>query len=101
MLHKGTYQAPSISPSGDGKPRPGAVKIFWRIVHVATGVILVWLPLTGAWENNLALLFWPQIEPIVFNPFFKGAVRGLGIVNILIGVHDVIHARFAPQRHIS
>ena len=99
MLHKGTYQAPPQSPSGDGKPHHRVVKFFWRIIHIATGVILVWLPWTGAWENNMAILFWPQIESVVFNPFFKGAVLGLGIVNILIGIHDVIYAHFAPQRH--
>ena len=74
------------------------MKIFWRIAHIVVGIILVWLPWTGAWENNLALWFWPQIEPVVLNPFFKGAVIGLGIDNILIGIHDVIYARFSPQR---
>ena len=71
------------------------MKIFWRIAHIATGIVLIWIPWTGAWENNLALLFWPQIAPVVLNPFFKGAVMGLGIGNVLIGIHDVIHARFA------
>ena len=75
------------------------MQLFWRSAHVAIGIILTWLPWTGAWENNLALLSWPQIEPIVLNPFFKGAVIGLGIANILIGIHDVIHAHFARQQY--
>jgi hypothetical protein len=99
MLHKGTYQASTASPAGDHKPRSRFMKIFWRIAHIAAGVILAWLPWTGAWENNLTLLLWPQIGPVVFNPFFKGAVIGLGIVNILIGIHDVIYTRFASQRY--
>ena len=101
MLHKGTYQASTTSLAGKHEQCSRGMKDFWRIVHVVTGIILVWLPWTGAWENNLALLYWPQIEIVVFNSFFKGAVRGLGIVNILIGIHDVIHARFAHQRHFS
>ena len=99
MLHNGTYQAPNASQAGNHKPRSQVTQAFWRVVHTATGIILVWLPQTGAWENNMALLFWPQIEVVVFNPFFKGAVIGLGIANILIGIHDVIHARFGPQRY--
>ena len=77
------------------------MKIFWRIAHITAGIILVWLPWTGAWENNMALWFWPQIKPVVLNPFFKGAVIGLGIDNILIGIHDVIHTRFASKRYFS
>ena len=68
--------------------------MFWRIAHIAVGVILVWLPQTGAWENNMALWYWPQIGHVMLNPFFKGAVTGLGIVNILIGIRDVIQVRF-------
>ena len=74
------------------------MKIFWRSAHIAIGVILVWLPWTGAWENNLTLWFYPQIEPFMLNPFFKGAVIGLGVVNILVGIHDVVQAHFASQR---
>ena len=101
MPHNGTYQASAASAMGNRKPRARFARIFWRAAHIAAGIILVWLPWTGAWENNLALWFWPQIEPVVLNPFFKGAVIGLGIDNILIGIHDVIQARFAPQRHFS
>jgi len=75
------------------------MQLFWRSAHIAVGIILVWLPRTGAWENNLALWSWPQIEPFVLNPYFKGAVTGLGIANILIGIHDVIHAWVARQRY--
>ena len=100
MLYKGTYQASVVPPAEEQEPRSRIVKIFWRIAHFAVGVILVWLPWTGAWENNLALQLWPQIAPVVFNPFFKGAVLGLGIDNLIIGIHDVIHARFAPQQHL-
>ena len=79
---------------GEYKPHFPTITIFWRIIHIIIGVVLVWLPWTKAWENNLVLYFYPQIEPIVLNAFFKGAVLGLGIDNILVGIHDVIHAKF-------
>ena len=77
------------------------MKIFWRVAHIAAGIVLIWLPWTGAWENNLAIWLWPQIRLIVLNPFFKGAVVGIGIDNIIIGIHDVIFACFAFRRHSS
>jgi len=99
MLYKGTYQASPAPQTEEDKPGSRFMRIFLRAAHIAAGIILVWLPWTGAWEKNLVLWLWPQIEPVVLNPFFKGAVIGLGIDNILIGIHDVIHARFAPKRH--
>ena len=103
MLHNGTYQASTASQSEDHKPCSRFMRIFQRAAHIAAGIILIWLPWTVAWENNLAIWLWPQITPFVLNPFLKGAVIGLGIVNILIGIHDVIHeviqARFSRQRH--
>ena len=101
MLHNGTYQASTAPQAEDHKPRSRFMRIFWRVIHIATGIILVWLPWTSAWENNLTLWLWPQIEQIVRNPFFKGAVIGLGIDNIIIGIHDVIHARFSAKRHFN
>ena len=74
------------------------MKTFLRIAHIVVGVVLVWLPWTGAWENNVALLLFPQIETVVLNPFFKGAVVGLGIDNIILGIHDVIQTRFTIRR---
>jgi len=100
MLHNGIYQVSTASRAEDRKPYSRFMQIFHRVVHVAAGIIIAWLPWTGAWENNLVLWFWPQIEPVVLNSFFKGAVVGLGIVNILIGIHDVIHSRFSPQQHL-
>lgn len=101
MLYKGTYQASPASPTEDHKYGSLFMRIFQRFVHIAAGIILIWLPWTGAWENNLTLWLWPQIKPVVLNPFFKGAVIGLGIDNVLIGIHDVIHALFSPQRRFS
>ena len=101
MLYKGTYQASPAPPAEDRKSGSRFMRIFWRSAHIAAGIILIWLPWTGAWKSNLALWLWPQIEPVVLNPFFKGAVIGLGIDNILIGIHDVIQALFSPKQHFS
>jgi len=100
MLQNGIYQVSTASQAEEHKPYYRFMQIFWRVAHLSIGIILVWLPWTGAWENNLALWFWPQIEPVVLNPFFKGAVIGLGIDNILIGLHDFIRAHFLPRQHI-
>jgi hypothetical protein len=57
------------------------------------GIPLLYLPWSGSWENNYLLFLCPQIQPLVSNPFFKGAVLGLGIANILIGIHQIVHPK--------
>jgi len=97
MRSKEVHQAADIASAGERKPRSRALGVFWRSVHVITGIILVWLPWTKAWDNNLVLYFYPQLEPVVSSAFFKGAVLGLGIDNVLIGIH-VIQAKIGAGR---
>ncbi|MDR1726567.1 MAG: hypothetical protein LBT74_01325 [Acidobacteriota bacterium] len=87
-----------MSPAGASEPRPC---VFWRTAHVLVGVVLICLPWTRAWENNLILSFYPQIEPVMLSAFFKGAVIGLGIDNVLVGIHDVIQAKFGARRRAA
>ncbi len=70
---------------------------FWQILYILysleVGVFLVFLPWMRIWDNNYLLYLYPRLVPIVGNPFLKGAVLGLGIVNILIGIHEIVHLR--------
>jgi hypothetical protein len=66
---------------------------FYIIISLPLGIALLTLPWSNAWENNYLLYIYPQIQPIVANSFFKGAVLGLGIVNILIGIQEIVRFR--------
>jgi hypothetical protein len=67
--------------------------VLYIICSLYLGVFLLWLPWQDAWENNYILYLYPQIRPVVTNSFFKGAVLGLGIVNILIGLQEIVRFR--------
>lgn len=73
------------------------LNVIYIIYSLEVGVALLLLPWLGIWDNNLVLYLCPQIEPVVTSPFFKGAVMGLGIDNVLIGLHEVIHFRSASH----
>jgi hypothetical protein len=60
------------------------------IVSLFFGIFLLTLPWHSAWDNNYLLYVYPQIRPVVANSFFKGAVLGLGFVNILIGIQEIV-----------
>lgn len=67
------------------------LKIIYILYSIEAGIFLLWLPWTSFWELNILTHLYPQILPVTTNPFFKGAVLGLGIANIMIGIYEVVH----------
>lgn len=56
------------------------------------GIALVFAPWTPLWEANWLLQMWPAARSIVLSGFTRGAVSGLGLVNLVLALRDV-HAR--------
>lgn len=57
---------------------------------VLSGILMLWLPWTSIWENNYFLYLHPELRPVVCNPYFKGGVFGLGIVNLVLGFEELL-----------
>ena len=56
------------------------------------GAALVVSPWTSLWEANWLLQPWPALRSLLLSPFARGAVSGLGLVNILVALSD-LHGR--------
>jgi hypothetical protein len=67
--------------------------VLYIICSLYLGIALLMLPWQSPWENNYFIDIYPQIRPVVANSFFKGAVLGLGIVNIIIGIQEIVRLR--------
>jgi hypothetical protein len=64
-------------------------KILYIFSSLGFGVALLCLPWFHFWENNYVLYFFPQLRPMISNPYVKGAIFGLGIADILIGIREI------------
>lgn len=53
------------------------------------GLLLVVLPWSGFWDRNYFVSAWPGLRPIFTNNFVRGAVTGLGVVNLFAGIADL------------
>lgn len=54
------------------------------------GVILVIAPWwTEIWDANVLLQPWPLLRGVVLSPFLRGAVTGLGLVNVLLAIVEL------------
>ncbi len=91
-------EPPVSSTSG----REGS-RLFRRLVLVAlfleVGLLLVVLPWSGFWDRNYFGAALPALRPIITNNFVRGAVTGLGLVNLLAGVTELMLLFAGRGRH--
>lgn len=57
------------------------------------GIFLLFFPWLRLWEQNSLLSYYPYLRQIVLDNFFRGAVSGLGVANIILGVWEIAHFR--------
>lgn len=64
------------------------------------GLTLVVLPWTEAWDRNLFAAIVPEWNGYWTNPYVRGAVSGIGVINLYISFLEVLRLRrfAAPAR---
>ena len=65
--------------------------LLFVFVCAAAGVLLVILPWTTEWTDNILLLRYPDLRSVITNGFFRGLCSGLGLLDIWIGFSEAIH----------
>jgi hypothetical protein len=48
------------------------------------GVLLILVPWLGYWDHNFFLDKYPELIPVLLHPSMRGAVTGLGALDILL-----------------
>jgi hypothetical protein len=61
------------------------------------GLLLVVLPWSSFWDRNYFALTWPALRPVLSNNFVRGAITGLGVVNLVAGFADLTLVFVARQ----
>jgi hypothetical protein len=56
------------------------------VVLCIMGAILFYLPWTAIWEKNYFLAHYPALMRILLHPSFRGAVSGLGVLDIFLAI---------------
>jgi hypothetical protein len=52
------------------------------------GIVLILAPWSDLWETNSLLQLHPDLRMLLLSTFTRGAVTGLGLVNILLAAVD-------------
>jgi hypothetical protein len=59
------------------------------VVCCMMGAVLFYLPWTGVWEQNYFLSHFPSLMRVLLHPSFRGAVSGLGILDIFLAIRMI------------
>jgi len=67
---------------------------FWQVVLVLlaieTGLFLIVIPWSSAWDENLVVNYYSAFRPVLRSHYVRGALSGLGLVNLWMGIAEVL-----------
>ncbi len=66
------------------------------VICFEMGALLLYLPWSVFWEQNFFLSHFPSLIRVVLHPSFRGAVSGLGVLDILLAL-SLIGSRPGPS----
>jgi hypothetical protein len=64
------------------------------------GVFLLIFPWLDAWNNNGIASIAPWVRGIWVSPYFRGALSGLGVVNVYISLLEILRLRRRPAERM-
>jgi hypothetical protein len=90
--------APTPQPADDHAEMPVWLQRVFVVVYVLfcieLGLVLMILPwMTGYWFSSGWLAQWPELRRVLQSGFVRGAVSGLGLLDIWLGVMEAVRYR--------
>ncbi|MFY9804421.1 MAG: hypothetical protein WA211_14845 [Candidatus Acidiferrales bacterium] len=62
------------------------LRVVLLLLWLELGLMLILLPWSDVWDINYFLYLYPALGLIVKNPYLRGAVSGLGLMNVLFAL---------------
>ena len=82
----GPARSPTLPPVRQGR----MWTICFAILAFEIGGFLMVFPWMDAWRLNHFPSFYPPLFDIWDDPYFRGAVSGLGVVNVMIAIWQTV-----------
>jgi hypothetical protein len=65
-------------------------RLFYVAFFFEVGLLLLVLPWSAFWDRNYFVSTWPAIRPVLTSNFVRGGITGLGAVNLVAGIADLV-----------
>ena len=73
-----------------GRPHVVLSQVVYLLFCVEVGLVLLLLPWTLLWDNNYFFSLQPQHSGFWLSNHLRGAVSGVGLVNLWMGVDEAL-----------
>ena len=67
-------------------------------LFLEVGFVLLVVPWSPFWERNYFAQLYPSLQAFMANNFVRGAVSGIGVINIVAGLVDLV-SLIVSRRH--
>lgn len=67
--------------------------VVYVLFCIELGLVLVVLPWLPLWSDNGLIAHLPSVKRILEHGFLRGAISGLGIIDIWLGISEAINYR--------
>ena len=65
------------------------MRLLLIVFYVEVGLVLAVAPWSAYWEENYFAAIVPMLQVVITNAYFRGAVSGLGLVNLAAAVSEL------------
>lgn len=69
------------------------LRVVLILIWFELGVLLVLMPWSHFWETNYFLNRYPALIPFMLNAYLRGAVSGLGLIDIGMAAGAILRRR--------
>lgn len=73
--------------------------IVYVVLCIELGLVLVMLPWTPWWDVNRLVAYWPAVRHVLQHGFVRGAVSGLGFLDLWLGISEAV--RYRDRRSVD
>ncbi len=72
--------------------------VLYVVLCFEIGLFLIFFPWSDYWKPNFLADFSPEWGMLWVNPYFRGAISGIGLINIYFSITEAFHLRrFSPH----
>ena len=65
-------------------------RLIFIVYFLEVGLLLAIAPWSPLWDRNYFVHLWPALEVLVGNGYVRGAVSGLGVLNLAAAVTECL-----------
>ena len=72
-------------------------RVMYAAGFLELGLVLMVIPWSMYWDRNYFAQVLPAVHQLITNNFVRGAVSGLGVINLAIGIAELVSMIAARQ----